>query len=150
MTNVIALWKWRNNYEGYVNNTDNPYTEEVFNEMLDLITDEGRPDFRLGRDITGCFNEMAYTSAAMEIMLKRMDISKTQLRDKVDSMRRVSPDVVIKPKSGENIVTTTSSTSTTLPMVTTTIEGATKTTLIQCPEGVSSTTKNPCVTYIGG
>jgi hypothetical protein len=104
-TDIIALWEFKGDYNRYYNSTDTPFTEDVFNEMLDLIDADGRPDFRLGRDITGCFNEMAYTSAAMEIMLKRMDISKAQLKDKVDSMRRVSPDVVLKSKTGNNIVT---------------------------------------------
>ena len=139
MSDLIVLWDFRNNYSAYKAVTDEPYTEEVFDEMLAKITDNGRPNFALGRKITYCFNEIGYNQAATELILERLEISKEDVQAKQTQLSKMVKDVgEIKEKTGDNVVKTT---TTTLPFVpvepattTTTTLATTSTTLINIKE----------------
>jgi len=113
--NIIALWQ-HETYEDYIDSTGNPYKEDVYNEMRAKIVDDyGRPDFRLGRKITYCFNEIGRSQAAMELIIERLDISESEVKAKQRELEKPVVSVgKLKDKTGLNIITTTTTTSTTL------------------------------------
>jgi len=119
--NILGLWMF-NSYEEYANSTDEPYIEDVFNEMRAKIDNDGRPDFALGREITYCFNEIGYNQAAIELLLDNAQLSKDDVKVKQNEFKKPVKDVgELKEKKGDNMITTTS-TSTTTSTTSTTLQ----------------------------